>query len=265
MNMMTSLKSAVSALALLVAWPLVAAELPVPTDAKAVDQHAATELERVYPLGALRKISGQLRMENKIEGRGQLSSVTWQLPVERTASEAFTQAREALQAEGGYALFWCEARDCGESNLWANEVFGNARLYGSDEQQAFVLLRLAAPAQDTLIALYGITRGNKRAYLHAEQFVANAPLADVLPTPATVLRELRSTGKLDYPDLEGEPPADWVVLLGRSFNLDSTLRVTLAGAQAEAWREQLIKTGVRAARLEVGQGSASGLHVELIR
>ncbi|MDP0995252.1 DUF4892 domain-containing protein, partial [Klebsiella pneumoniae] len=25
-------------------------------------------------------------------------------------------------------LFWCQARDCGESSLWANEVFGNAKL-----------------------------------------------------------------------------------------------------------------------------------------
>ena len=94
---------------------------------------------------------------------------------------------------------------------------------------------------------------------------ANAPLGDVLPTPATVQRELLSTGKLDYADLDGEPTPAWVNLLSRSLNLNTTLRVTLTGAQAEAWREQLVKAGVRAARLEVGTQPAAGLHVELIR
>lgn len=242
-----------------------AAELPIPQDAKVFDQQPAKEQERVYPLGPLRKISGQLRMEGKVEGRGQVSSTTWLLPPERSAADAFTAAREALQVDGGYPLFWCEKRDCGESSLWANEIFSNARLYGSDEDQAFILLRRSGDDHDTLVALYAITRGNKRAYLHVEQFEANQPLGELLPTPATVLRELRSTGKLDYPDLNGEPPQTWVSLLARSLNLDSSLRVSLTGAKAAVWSEQLSAAGVRAARLETGDKPAAGLHVELIR
>lgn len=242
-----------------------AGELPIPQDAKVFDEQPAREQERVYPLGPLRKISGQLRMEGKVESRGQVSSTTWQLPPERSAGEAFTAAREALQADGGYPLFWCERRDCGESSLWANEIFRNARLYGSDEDQAFILLRRSGDDHDTLVALYAITRGNKRAFLHVEKFEANAPLGDLLPTPATVLRELRSTGKLDYPDLDGEPPKAWVELLARSLNLDSSLRVSLTGAKAVAWNDQLSAAGVRAARLETGDKPAAGLHVELIR
>ncbi len=74
-----------------------AGSLPVPVDAKVVDQRPAVEQERVYPMGPLRKISGRLRVENKVESRGQVSSVTYELPVERTAREAFTTAREELQ------------------------------------------------------------------------------------------------------------------------------------------------------------------------
>ncbi|PWB35697.1 DUF4892 domain-containing protein [Pseudomonas sp. SDI] len=265
MNLSYRIRVAVSGLALLGSSALIAKELPVPADAKVVDERPAAEQERVYPLGALRKISGQLRVESKIESRGQVSSLTYELPRERSANEAFTSAREALQADGGYPLFWCEKRDCGESSLWANEVFKNARLYGSDEDQAFILLRRSGAESDTLVALYSITRGNRRAYLHVEAFVAHAPLGELLPTPATVLRELRSNGKLDYTDLAAEPAAAWVSLLARSLNLDSTLRVSLSGAQAEAWREQLSKAGVRSARLEVGTQATNGLHVELIR
>ncbi|ANY88437.1 MULTISPECIES: DUF4892 domain-containing protein [Pseudomonas] len=241
-----------------------AGSLPVPVDAKVVDQRPAVEQERVYPMGPLRKISGRLRVDEKVESRGQVSSVTYELPVERTAREAFTSAREALQRDGGYPLFWCQGRDCGEASLWANEVFANARLNGGDEQQAFILLRRSAEEADTLVSLYSVTRGNRRAYLHVEEFVADSPLGELLPTPATVLRELRDTGKLDYPDLAA-PQSTWVVLLGRSLNLDSTLRASLSGAEAEAWREQLVNAGVRSTRLEVGTAPTEGLHLELIR
>lgn len=241
-----------------------AGSLPVPVDAKVVDQRPAVEQERIYPMGPLRKISGRLRVDDKVESRGLVSSVTYELPVERTAREAFTSAREELQHDGGYPLFWCQGRDCGEASLWANDVFGNARLNGGDEQQAFILLRRSAEEADTLVALYSVTRGNRRAYLHVEEFVAGSPLGDLLPTAATVLREMRDTGKLDYPDLSAPQPA-WVGLLSRSLNLDSTLRASLSGAQAESWREQLVKAGVRSNRLEVGSAPTDGLHLELIR
>lgn len=241
-----------------------AGELPVPVDAKVVDQRPAVEQERVYPMGPLRKISGRLRVDDKVESRGQVSSVTYELPLERSAREAFTSARETLQKDGGYPLFWCQGRDCGEASLWANDVFANARLNGGDEQQAFILLRRSAEEADTLVALYSVTRGNRRAYLHVEEFVAGSPLGELLPTAATVLRELRDTGKLDYPDL-AEPQATWVALLARSLNLDSTLRASLSGKGAEAWREQLTKAGVRSGRLEVGDAPTDGLHLELIR
>lgn len=265
MKAVHSVRAGLAALVLMTGAAHATAGLPIPQDAKVVDERPAVEQERVYPLGALRKISGQLRMEGKVEGRGTVNSITYQLPPERSAAEAFAAAREALQADGGYPLFWCEKRDCGESSLWANQVFGNARLYGSDEDQAFILLRRSGADHDTLVSLYAITRGNKRAYLHVEQFAANAPLGDLLPTPATVLRELRSNGQLDYPDLGAEPPKTWVELLARSLNLDSSLRVSLTGAQAQSWLDQLTASGVRSARLEVGSQPADGLHVELIR
>ena len=162
-------------------------------------------------------------------------------------------------------LFWCQARDCGESSLWVNEVFGNAKLYGADDQQAYLLLRLAAPRDNTLVALYSITRGNRKAYLHVEQFDAAAPLGDLLPTSATLLRELKSTGELDFPKLTGDPDDTWLRLISRGLNLDTTLRVSVSGPKAEAWRQALIGQGVRTARMETGSVEGSGLHIELLR
>ncbi len=239
--------------------------VPRMTDSQIVDYRPATELERIYPMGSIRKISGQLRFDGQVSARGHTTSVTYELPPEQTSNAAFTTAREALQKQDAQLLFWCQARDCGESSLWANEVFGNAKLYGSDEQQAYLLLRLAAPNDNTLVALYGITRGNRKAYLHVEQFDATAPLGELLPTSATLLRELKSTGELDFPQLTGAPEETWLRLLSRGLNLDTTLRVSVSGPNAEAWRQALIGQGVRTARLETGSVEGSGLHMELLR
>ncbi|MBV4457224.1 DUF4892 domain-containing protein [Pseudomonas sp. COR58] len=239
--------------------------VPRLADAQIVDYRAPVEMERIYPLGSIRKISGQLRFDGQVGARGQTTSVTYELPPEHSSTEAFTVAREALQKQDAELLFWCQARDCGESSLWANEVFGNAKLYGADEQQAYLLLRLAAPRDNTLVALYGITRGNRKAYLHVEQFESAAPLGDLLPTSATLLRQLKGTGELDFPKLTGEPDDTWLRLLSRGLNLDTTLRVTVSGPKAEAWRQALIGSGVRAARMETGSGDGPGLRIDLLR
>jgi len=239
--------------------------VPRMPDAQIVDYRQTSDLERVYPMGSIRKISGQLRFDGQVDARGNVTSVTYELPPEHSATQAFTAAREALQKQGAELLFWCQARDCGESSLWANEVFGNAKLYGADAQQAYLLLRLAAPNDNSLVALYSITRGNRRAYLHVEQFDASTPLGELLPTSATLLRQLKDTGELDLPKLAGEPQPTWLTLLSRGLNLDTTLRVSVSGPNAEAWRQALIGQGVRAARMESGSREAPGLRLELLR
>lgn len=240
-------------------------DVPRLADVQIVDYTVQPDIERIYPLGSIRKISGRLRFEGQVNARGQTTAITYELPAEHTANEAFTAAREALQAKGAELLFWCQARDCGESSLWANEVFGNSKLVGSDEQQSYLLLRRAAPEQNQLVALYSINRGSRKAYLHVEQLESIADLGELLPTSATLQRQLKSTGTLDFPKLTAEPDAPWLTLISRALNLDTTSRVSLTGNQAQAWRDALIKNGVRAARIELGDSQTQGLHIELLR
>ncbi|PVZ13564.1 MULTISPECIES: DUF4892 domain-containing protein [unclassified Pseudomonas] len=230
--------------------------LPGP-DARVVDQRSLQQQERFYPLGPLRKISGQLRMEGRLDVRGKVESLTQEYPTERTMSTLFDSAREALREPGSQVVFWCQGRDCGESSLWANEVFGNARLFGADEQQAFLLQRQDAR---TLVALYGVTRGNRRVALHVERLVAEQPLGVLLPTPSTLLRELRSSGRLAFADLADMPQPEWVAVIARGLNLDSTLRVRVCGPHAAAWQQALYSQGVRQGRLSLcEQGQALSL------
>lgn len=179
--------------------------VPRMPDAQIVDYRPPAEMERIYPMGSIRKISGQLRFDGQVGARGTTTSVTYELPPEHSSIAAFTAAREALQGQGAELLFWCQARDCGESSLWANEVFGNAKLYGADAQQAYLLLRRAAPNDNSLVALYSITRGNRRAYLHVEQFDASTPWASYCRPRPPCCASSRTPASWTCPSLAANP------------------------------------------------------------
>lgn len=257
----------------LAAWPA-HAEVPGSADldilprfarAEIVDYRVQDNVERLYPQSALRRISGRLRVDGEIDAVGRLSALTYELPTGHGSIEAFAQARTALLAQGALPLHWCEGRECGTSSLWANNVFGNARLYGPDEQQAYLLLQLAAPRQDSLLALYAVTRGTRRAYLHVELLEANAPLGEHLPNAETLLRQLKDVGVLALPQLPAEPGDPWLELLAKVLRLDTGLRLQLGGQTAPAWRQALIVRGTQATRLESAVGEAPGLRVEWLR
>lgn len=233
-------------------------------EARIVDFRERTG-ERAYPLGALRRLSGRLHFEREVAVNGQLTTVTYELPARHGAFEAFGNAHEQLREQGAHMLYWCEGRECGSSSLWANSLFGNARLYGSDDQQAYAVLRLAEPHANRLVVLYAITRGNRKAYLHVEQLDASEDIGEVLPSAATLLRQLRSNGSLDLAQLQGEPNPQWSQVLARALSQDSTLRVIISGAYAQQWRETLVAQGIRASRLELDNRQTSGLRLDRLQ
>ncbi|MGX5219595.1 DUF4892 domain-containing protein [Pseudomonas segetis] len=238
--------------------------MPRFTGSQIVDYSEQAEQERIYPQGSIRRISGRLRYENEIQLKGDLTAITYRLPDTHSSDQVFNSTREALLAKNAQMLYWCKGRDCGGSSLWANSVFSKSILYGPDDQQAFALFRLAEPQQDSVLALYSITRGNRRAYLHAELLASDSALGDILPTPATLLRQLRTTGVLNLSNQQ-EPTPAWVEVLSRALNSDSTMRVSLAGNNAESWREALVAQRVRSSRLELGNADVGGLQVNVLR
>lgn len=251
--------------------PLLAAEqaagqdleaLPRPLYAVSVDYRDMPVVERRYPQDSLRRISGQL-VAREVLAEGHLRALTYQLPEEHGPREALQIARRHLQEQGAQLLYWCEGRDCGSSSLWANQIFGSAKLYGPEEQQSYLLLRLAEP-RNSLLALYGIVRGNRRGYLHVEQLDAGAPLPAMLPTAGTLLRQLRRDGELRLA-LNEAPDDDWSALLTQTLRLDSTLRLGLSGTHADAWRMALQQQGVSATRLQVQSGDGKGLTLQPLR
>lgn len=236
-----------------------------PAQGRLLEQRGPQVAERLYPLGSLRRIGSSLRMEARVEQQGSLASMTWELPAEHSAADAFKAARDALRARGAHFVFWCEGRECGDSNLWANDIFASRHLLGNDDQQAFLLAREAADDPGRLVAIYAVVRGNRTAALRAETFQPTQGLGPLLPTAGTLLRELREAGRLGLGELSGPPNEAWVALLARTLNLDSTLRVRLVGTQALAWQSALAAAGVRASRLGLGESASEGLILEVVR
>ncbi|GAC1038991.1 DUF4892 domain-containing protein [Pseudomonas sp. No.117] len=226
--------------------------------AQLVREAGPTAAERRYPLGPASRIGGRLRLEDSLQVEGELLTQTFELASGHPPLARLDGERQRLQQQGATLLYWCEGRDCGASNVIANTVLGEAMLFGPDDQQGLMVLQLAQP--QTVLTLYGITRGNRRGYLHAERLRANQPLPELLPTAATLLKELQRDGQLLLPALAEAPAAPWITRVAAALALNGDVAVTLGGAQAEAWQGALREAGVRAPRLQADGNRPAGLY-----
>ena len=116
---------------------------------------------REFVVSAVEKIRRELRIERKLRLEATVLRVTYQVPVGTPLDEVVAHYQEAL---GPSALFTCRGRDCGRSNGWANQVFGQAILYGPEANQFYI----AADRGGELVSAYVIERGNRRIYAHVE-------------------------------------------------------------------------------------------------
>lgn len=129
-----------------------------------VDYQREDEMRpRNVVLGKVDSIRRDLRIEDQLRVDASVEAVTYQMP-EGVSVDAVVEhyAREL----GTDVLYQCAGRGCGRSNDWANQVFGQALLYGPDRHQRYV----AREWQGRLVSLYVIERGNQRVYAHLRFF-----------------------------------------------------------------------------------------------
>lgn len=216
------------------------------------------DIEHTVVIGNIRRINNQVRAEREVLAEGELLRISWLIPEGHTAREAMAHAVKQLQEHPHTTLFFCEGRECGSSSLWANQVLGYSRLYGPEENQSYLALRLDDEPQ-RFISLYAITRGNRQVYLHMDQMTPEQAVTDMLyPTPATLGKILRADGKLK---ISGITPEDsdsaiteaWLDLTARMLRSDNRLRIQVNGAQAPAFVQSLLDRGINQQRLEIGE------------
>ena len=235
--------------------------------AELVQQRQLDDADHGVVLGNIRRINNQMRAEREVRAVGDLLRMTWRIPEGHAASEAFLHAKQQLLEQPHTMLYFCEARECGSSSLWANQVFGFSRLYGPEDNQAYVAVRLDGEPQ-RFVSLYAITRGNRQVYLHLDQFTPAEPVTSPLyPTPSTLIKVLRSDGELRFPKLDlsdanSAQSRAWLELFNRTLRSDTRLRVALHGQHAGAVAQALRDLGLRGQRIEIGNTDEAGLRIE---
>lgn len=225
------------------------------------------------PLSQITSIQGLLRTQNERRLKGELIRNTWQLSTGNTPQQGFDHIRDQLLRQNATILFECSSRQCGASNLWANQVFGYANLLGLDSSQFY----MAAEMQTGHVAVYAVRRGNGRVYLHLDyiQSTPSAATADVAADAVEVLSWQQRLMDEGYVDLQGwsstelgtvesllmlmENSSDLhlrIVVHQRVFSGDTGLTET--NAMAQRLETQLIDAGIIPERISVfGVGSLS--------
>lgn len=226
--------------------------------AEVARERVQENIEHSVVIGNIRRINNQLRAEREVQAEGELIRTSWLIPAGHTAREAMAHAVSQLQKHPHTILFFCEGRECGSSSLWANQVLNNSRLYGPEDNQLYLTLRLDDQPQ-RFVSLYAITRGNQQVYLHMDQLTPAQPVTDTLyPTPATLGKILRAEGELLLPVLTAEEQQSgkvggWLDLVSRMLRSDNRLRIQVNGTDAPVFVQGLLDRGISQQRMQIGQ------------
>ena len=122
----------------------------------------------VLALANYKKSDDRWLPEKYIRLQGQLTRFTVELPRDYDIEQVFTSYRQQIPKDAKL-LFYCEKRQCGESNNWANDHFGVKQLYGLNSSQYLAVYEYKQPKHSMYISVYGVLRGNRRLYLQLEQ------------------------------------------------------------------------------------------------
>ncbi|MCJ8167763.1 DUF4892 domain-containing protein [Atopomonas sediminilitoris] len=263
MRAIVGLVVALLALPLAAQEPSVAGFEPFPRAVVRAAQ-APQEVDYTLYLSAPQRISGQLRADRVVQRVGRLQRISWQIPSEHSAKEAFLQAKQQWRAQGYSLLYACRGRRCGSSNLIANSVLDNAKLYGPDDGQMMAVLRGKLDDRERVVVLYGITRGNRRVYLHMDEFFPAQSLDVQAPESGTLLLQLNEEDQVSLPDWPAKPEQPWLNALQQVLRRDFVLRLALSGPSAAAWHEALLAAGVPSSRVSLDPQAADVLTLQRV-
>ena len=245
--------------------PMMALALDIPTPDRAQLSFSASEPVEDYPVpaGPVQQAAGELRIENPISVSGDRLRKTFELPRRTPLDKAF----ESLKPSAGDVLFECAGRECGRSNLWANDLYQIRTLYGRDRDQRYRVVRQG----DTLQSLYLVQRGNKRVYAHFEQIqirTTDIKAGQIYTLDARFSEQNRLSQTPDLSELQAaiERHPDWtwriMVRVGGVENLAGLSATGLARSKAlQGW---LAEQGVTIPVLSQGPLGGVGESVDQV-
>ena len=213
-------------------------------------------------LGPLKKINNILEPKSYIYVRGELSSVTYYIPDERRVNRVAKFYEEQMKS-GTEVLFFCQGRNCGSSNYWADSIFQSPILYGPEQYQSYYIGLSSDKA--SYIAVYVAQRGTRKIYVH-EQVVR---ISKVDVSLDDLFLQLSTTGRIVLPLTNINSDVETIVNeLESLLTRDETLNITLVAHDglkigetiedskqrtldlAESVKSDLVKAGIGRDRLD---------------
>ena len=119
-------------------------------------------------LSSLQRSRGLVSAEKSEMLRGDITKIIYEVAPEFSGQDVFEYFNNEATERNYKVLFSCIGRECGSSNYWANDVFGNRVLYGPERNQYYSVFDAATEGREDFVAMYIITRGNRRVYVYFE-------------------------------------------------------------------------------------------------
>ena len=207
-------------------------------------------------LGPLKKINNVLSAESEEHVRGTRQIEIHFIPDESRAGVVADFYQQQLDS-AGINRFRCVGRECGDSNYWANAVFGERILFGASEEQHY----FASEIDSHFVVVYVTRRATGKVYVYTEILTPdNSRTVDA----DLILKSLQAQGRFVLPQTPGTDliseivalmdanKALSIVLVGHSeknrrFDLGASIR--LSEQDASQLRDKLLEQGAAAKRL----------------
>lgn len=123
----------------------------------------------MLPLGAIEKIRGVWSPRDSERVSGDRLAYTWRVEPGFTSAEAVLEIEARLAEDSGARIiFSCDARACGSSVQWANRIFRERLLYGTESSQLYRVYAVERGEQRYRLLFYASARSADRQYLRGE-------------------------------------------------------------------------------------------------
>ena len=230
--------------------------IPIYPNAKVVEQKQLAGKAHPFILSTPKRVDNTLRIEREKRVDGTRTNILLRLNDTYSSTDAYRFYVDYF-AQQGEVLYQCQQLACGNSNYWANDIFGERKLLGRDSDQYYIVGKVQDASTTLWLSVYCVRNGLKQDFIY---------LSYVSERRSLTLADWHSGQNFEQAELTQEETQflseqlqndRTLVLWVTAYSvLDPTKSVSVMLEQsslaAEQFRKQLIKTlAIDPARVQI--------------
>lgn len=242
-------------------------QVPSYPESRVIEQKSVDPEDETFVITSqVSEVGDRLRYSDALTLDATGERLLLEIPATHTPEAVLDYYQAQLADREARILFSCEGRGCGRSNIWANRIFDQSRLYGRDGEQGY-LVGVWRDDQNSLrlLNVYVVRRGNRTISVLEQQLKmpedyrlpGGSPRARQVLGPFIVPYE---TGTVPNLDLDPETAND-IQSVAERYEEAAVYLVGFAPASLggpDAAMEQSERAIEAAGRLLVANGIAAG-------